>query len=169
MTRLLRFALVGLAAFTVACGDDDGGGEDEPTTTGIPGPGQLEGCDVLEGFDEYVAGLEKTGADGYTFRLVAATPAPPQQGENTWVVEISGPDATPLAADASFSIVPWMPDHGHGTNIIAGVTPVNDAAGQFEITPVDLWMPGVWTVDVTIENEAGARVDSGQFAFCIEG
>ena len=162
MRRCVRLALcAGLALVAAGCGDD---GVD-PVDTG----GQLEGCDVLEGFDDYVAGIQKDGENGYSFTLVSSTPAPPRQGENTWIVDIVGPNAAPLDAATALKIRPWMPDHGHGTNIVATAEPVAEAPGRFEIGPVDLWMPGVWTVDVTVQNEARAPVDTGVFAFCIEG
>ncbi len=62
---------------------------------------------------------------------------------------------------------PLMPDHGHGTPINAEVTELT-TPGEYEVTPVNLWMPGLW--EITIEVTNGADVsDAVTFAFCIEG
>jgi hypothetical protein len=37
--------------------------------------------------------------------------------------------------------------------------------GQYTLSPVNLWMPGVW--ETTIRATSGATIDSAVFRFCI--
>jgi hypothetical protein len=59
-----------------------------------------------------------------------------------------------------------MPDHGHGTPIEAITTPVG-SGGEYAVTPLNLWMPGLWRVTVTLSD--GSPVDSVEYFFCING
>ncbi len=165
---ILRTTLVGVLASSAACGDTEDATEDTGGDTADDLPPALPTlCETLDGYDSYEPGIVKVGEAGYQFTLVSSEPGPPLQGDNIWVVDIVDPEQAPVAAATDFSIVPWMPDHGHGTNVQAEVTPMGEA-GRFEIGPVNLWMPGVWTVDVVLNDEEGRRVDEGVFAFCIE-
>ncbi len=59
-----------------------------------------------------------------------------------------------------------MPDHGHGTPIEAAATPTQNP-GEFTVTPVNLFMAGLW--EVTLDIDAGAgTTDQVVFAFCVE-
>ncbi len=108
--------------------------------------------------------MVKIGANGYEFKLVSSTPAPPQKGNNAWVVQISHPG--PLDG-ATLSIVPFMPDHGHGTAVVAVVTPT--ANGTYNVSPVNLFMTGLWSVRINIlDPSAGnAELDHVAFLFCV--
>ena len=121
-------------------------------------------CEKTGRGDAFVAGLAKHGAGGhFDFRLLAATPAPPARGDNKWVVEIdaAGGGAVP---HADVSATPFMPDHGHGTPMKVDVTPLA-TPGQYELAPVNLWMPGYWEISVTAA--AGKDHDSAVFKLCI--
>jgi hypothetical protein len=58
-----------------------------------------------------------------------------------------------------------MPDHEHGTPIEAAASATGNP-GEFEITPVNLFMSGLW--QVTLDIEEGTATDEVVFAFCVE-
>ena len=101
--------------------------------------------------DTFVVGLDKPGVAGLLdFKLMSASPAPPARGDNTWIVEVSsmtsGVVGGPVSG-AAMLVTPFMPDHGHGTPITVNVTSM-PTAGQYQLTPVNLWMPGYWETTV---------------------
>ncbi len=118
--------------------------------------------------DDFVVGLSKVG-DGnlLDFTLMTADPAPPARGDNTWVLQINqmtnGVDGAAVDG-ASMTVSPFMPDHGHPSGKTVIVTP-NGTAGQYELAPVNLWMPGLW--ETTIDATTSAGDDTVVFRFCI--
>ena len=67
---------------------------------------------------------------------------------------------------ATISAKPWMPDHGHGTTPPRfGAQPLGN--GAFSLGPMDLFMPGFWTV--TLDVQADGKQDTVVFSFCLEG
>jgi hypothetical protein len=114
--------------------------------------------------DSYVAGLTKTAADGMTVELLDALPAPPALNDNAWTILVK--DASGNALDgAQISVTPRMPDHGHGTPIVATVT--DQGGGSYLLDPVNLFMAGYWTVAIRVV-PAGGTADSVTFGFCIQ-
>jgi hypothetical protein len=115
--------------------------------------------------DDFAIGLSKSGPL-IQAAFVLADPAPPIKSDNTWVLSFSDLEGQPLA-ELDIVALPMMPDHGHGTPIAAVVTAL-DTPGQYEITPVNLFMAGYWqiTFDVTLPNDGGQ--DSVMFGFCVE-
>lgn len=115
--------------------------------------------------DEFVIGIEKTGQNGkLTFKLLDAMPAPPARGDNTWVLQLTSQGAAAPVTGAAMVATPFMPDHNHGTPIQVVIEPM-PSAGQYKLSPVNLWMPGLWRT--TIEAQAGNDTDKAVFAFCI--
>jgi YtkA-like len=114
--------------------------------------------------DEFSIGLSKSGT-AVQATFVSADPAPPIKGDNTWVIDFADLEGQPLA-DLGIVAIPMMPDHGHGTPVSAVVTAL-DTPGQYEITPVNLFMSGYWeiTFELTL---AGGEQDSLMFGFCVE-
>ncbi len=106
--------------------------------------------------------LEAKGAKGLSLSLLSADPAPPSRGDNRWMLapKLEGAD---LADGAEWTVTPFMPSHGHGSSIRAEATPQAD--GSLEVTPINLWMPGLW--EVTIGLKTGTVVDEAVFGFCI--
>ncbi len=151
----MRFGvlLLGLAA----CGADDGGEDPEVD------------CSMITGVDTFVVGLDHAGKNGvYDFKLMSADPAPPTRGNNTWVVLVSSMDAGVVGAPvdgATIKVTPFMPSHQHGTGVVAEVTPMTEA-GQYQLSPVNLWMQGVW--ETTIRATVGDKTDTAVFKFCVE-
>ena len=155
-------ATAGVAPLTLlsSCGGDDGGG-------GLPDAGY--NCAVDDRGEDFTAGMEKTGALGITFTLVSADPAPPSRGDNHWVLQVS--DANGPLDGATVDVKPFMPDHNHGTSIDTIVEPVAGQPGTFDLTKVNMFMPGVWetTIRATPAGGSQAQRDSVVFTFCIPG
>ena len=59
-----------------------------------------------------------------------------------------------------------MPDHGHGTPVNAEVT-VMPTPGQYELSPVNLFMTGYWEITLELTLPKG-ETDSVMFGFCVE-
>jgi hypothetical protein len=142
-----------------ACGtndpaDDDGSGEVDCST---------------QSADTFHPMLEKQGANGsIDFQLVSIDPAPnPARGDNTWVVQLnqmaSGVPGNPMDG-ATLHVTPFMPAHQHGTPVEVEITPAGQP-GQYTLSPVNLWMPGVW--ETTIDATSGTTSDHAVYRFCI--
>ncbi|MEO8703117.1 MAG: FixH family protein [Kofleriaceae bacterium] len=137
-----RIILVYSFALLGACGGGMGGDDDDV----------IVNCATETRDDEFGIGLTKPGDNGILqFKLTNATPAPPIRGDNTWVIEVDSIGASSAPVDgATMTVTPFMPDHGHP----AGKTVTIEAApdpGQYEMAPLNFWMPGLWetTLDVT--------------------
>jgi len=119
--------------------------------------------------ETFVVGLEHVGRGGaLDFKLMSALPAPPGFNDNTWVVQInamSGGIVGAPATDASLVVTPFMPDHQHGTAIRAKVEAMPEP-GQYKLTPINMWMPGLW--EITITAQVGTVSDSVVYKFCIQ-
>ena len=147
-----------LLASLAACGHS-GGGPDAYVTVD---------CSTVTGVDTFVVGLEKMGTSGMLdFKLMSSMPAPPSHGFNTWVLQVnsmaSGVVGAPLDG-VQLEVLPYMPAHKHDSGVPVGVQPAG-MPGQYTLTPVNLWMPGVW--QTTINATAGTASDTAVYNFCI--
>ena len=141
-----------LMLLAAACGDDSGSNQ------------TADSCENETRADEFIVGLDKVGQNGLKVVLLEATPARPAKGDNDWRIQVL--DATDTALDGlQIGVTPWMPDHGHGTTVKTVVSEVEGATGEYTLSPVNLWMPGLWTVTLNINDSA----DEVVFATCIEG
>jgi hypothetical protein len=104
----------------------------------------------------------KSSSGPMTFALVQSTPAPPARGNDTWTIHVTDASGQALP-NLSVSVLPFMPDHGHGTSVNAGATATG--GGDYTVTPLYFFMPGVWRVRFT---SAGSP-DTTDFWFCIPG
>ena len=148
----MRFAVLALTLFA-AC---SGGGEDYPETYN---------CVQETSDDDLLIGFSKNGEEGLlNFKLVNVSQAPPARGFNTWDIEISTVASVAPVENATLDVYPFMPAHGHGAGIEVEVTPM-PTAGQYELEPINLHMPGVWEVTITAESDAGT--DIAVFRPCI--
>lgn len=157
--KMMRSSLgcIALASLLLAACGDDGG------TNGHADAAPVN-CATEDRADPYVAGMTAEGSAGYSVKLVQSTPAPPAKGDNTWELQLL--DGTTPVDGATLELVPFMPDHGHGTPIGAEVT-AGGSDGMYTATPVNLWMPGYWEVTVNITD--GSNTDSVVFKTCIDG
>ncbi len=114
--------------------------------------------------ETYTLGLDDGAENGLVdFKLVSANPAPPARGDNTWLVQLDtmldSSDAGALDG-ASLVVTPYMPDHQHGTPITVEVA--DQGSGVYQLTPVNLWMPGYWENDDRRDRGRGLERRPGQ-------
>lgn len=155
-SRVTAATLVLALALGLGVGCSDGGGDD----------GATYNCEAETRDEQYLAGMQKTGTGGVQVTLTSATPAPPGRDDNTWVVDLAMGGA-PLTG-ATVKVTPFMPDHRHGTSVAVVVTPDAATAGRYELSPINLWMPGLWEITIDVTPVGGQR-DSVVFRFCITG
>lgn len=98
-------------------------------------------------------------------QVVEASPAPPDKGDNSWLLEVRDATTSTGMAGVDLTIVPFMPDHGHGSPITPSVTPA-EGEGRFQVDDINLWMPGLWEVRIDVTGSATDRV---VVPICIEG
>lgn len=165
------FALTTALFFELACSGASAG--PPPGGSGnVAGAAGLEGdvtCADDSRVDTYTAGLAKPGAAGeLTFTLFSSEPAPPAKGGNTFEVSVADGSGAVAAGDLRLELL--MPDHGHGTQVPAVVTFDVDTQ-RFTLSPVYLFMAGVWRVELALYDDAEAATprDHATFYFCIEG
>lgn len=123
-------------------------GDDSGTVGCLTNPGPYP-------VDTYSAGLTRMGTKGLlTFDLVKSDPAPPAQGNDTLVVKVSHSDGSPFVGDL---VIPpkgiWMPAHSHGASVVPDVT-FDALQGAYVVTPVVLFMPGVWRLTFDAQEKA---------------
>jgi hypothetical protein len=155
---LASFGFVSFALPVAACGSSTSGG------AGGSAPASL--CDTDPRAMKYAAGLSQKTVDGaLKVSLTQATPAPPALNENAWTVTITDGSGNPVS-DATITVKPWMPDMGHGSSVTPQVMPMSN--GTYQITLLDLFMPGIWTNTFTISTPS-TPATTAVFTFCIDG
>jgi hypothetical protein len=133
----LRAIFLGFAL--VACGSTGGGSA----------PGTFSGDPVADVMSE----------SGSVHMTARTSPNPIERGEVA--LQVKAMDTKGVALDGvTMSAVPWMPAMGHGTSVVPTVTPKGN--GIYELTNVNLFMPGHWEVRITM---SGAVTDKSTFAF----
>jgi hypothetical protein len=164
MRRLivLGLGLVGVAA----CGSSNAGPDAEITTYN---------CAADTRAETYTAGDEHMGLGGtIDVKLMSSDPAPPARGNNSWVILLSsmsngvvGAPMDGMAAD--ITVTPYMPDHMHGTPILVEVAPVDGQTGEYTLSPVNLWMPGLWATTIAVSETTGSTptTDRVVYNFCL--
>lgn len=151
------FVVLGLSA----CASKDPG---TPTAAVDAGPGNIT-CTTDPRAMTYTANMAQMGTSGmYKFVLAQSDPAPPAKGTNTWTLKLTDASQNNVTG-ATIDVLPYMPDHMHGTSVDASVTP--NADGTYTVTPLYLFMPGIWTITFTAH--IGTVTDKSVFSFCIEG
>ena len=116
---------------------------------------------------QYVPNLMQAGMNGLiSVTLISSNPGPPIKGNNDWSIRIADSAGNPVTG-ATIDVTPFMPDHGHGTPIKVGVTPMT-SGGTYLLSPVNLFMAGLWQVTIRVTT-ADSKSDFVVFSFCIEG
>lgn len=153
--RTLLGLTLALAVASPACSDD--GGDDGTATYN---------CEAETRDEQFLAGMQKVGAGGVTVTLTSATPAPPGRDDNAWTIDVTM-GGQPVVG-ATVKVKPFMPDHQHGTSVQVVVTPDGATPGRYTLSPINLWMPGLWEITIDVTPAGGTR-DSVVFRFCITG
>ncbi|MDF2693425.1 MAG: hypothetical protein K0S65_1808 [Labilithrix sp.] len=148
---LVSFALVS------ACSSDegDGGGGAAPAT----------GCAADNRKDVYTAGLSKP-AGRFSVTLLESKPGPPIKGTNAMTLELVDPAGQPLDG-ATVVVMPWMPDHAHGSAVKPVVTDMG--GGKYEVDKIYLAMAGLWQIKVSVQPAGGGPIQEATFQFCLDG
>src|SRR5262245_20565140 len=118
MRRTFAFLIVPLAL--AACG----GGEDPV------GDDEHYDCSVEDRDDTFVVGLEKVSQSGLHYQLMMSDPAPPARGDNHMTLHLETAAAAPMGG-APLTVVPYMPDHGHGTAVPVVITERTTVVGEY--------------------------------------
>jgi hypothetical protein len=100
-----------------------------------------------------LATMQSTSA-ALTVEVRTAPTQPPGRGLIEVEYTITSTDGTP-SDGLVLTVVPWMPDMGHGTSITPSVSA--PGGGRYVISDVDLFMPGLWALRTAI---AGPSEDS---------
>jgi hypothetical protein len=85
---------------------------------------------------------------------VRSSPQPPVRGLTNFQLTVTDADGNAVSG-LQLSVVPWMPQMGHGTSVTPVVKDVGD--GVYQVTDVYLFMAGLWELRTNI---AGAMSDS---------
>lgn len=121
-------------------------------------------CIASKRGQDYAVGLEPaTPGAALDVKMMSADPAPPGFNNNTWVVQIARRATGAPVTGGDVSVVPFMPDHQHGT---LPVKVQELPQGQYQLTPVNMWMPGYW--EITIRTRIDAIDESVTYKFCIQ-
>lgn len=173
--RLLgRAAFVAVAAFLAGalfgCGSEAAHSSMQAASSVPPDDAASDayvGCATDPRVASYAPGISAESQDqSVRVVLVASEPGPPMVGMNTWTVSVS--DANDAAiADASLTVAPYMPDHGHGSPVVPTVTPNSD--GTYAIAPLYFFMPGVWRIGITVATTDASPPSTVDFFFCVGG
>ena len=147
---MVRYLLACLLALS-ACGDD---GESLAP----------QNCSTESRAGSFELGLSESGAAGYTATLMEASPFPVSRDDNDWTLELTDAGDNP-AGGLDLVFDPQMPDHGHGTPVRATVTETD--AGTYEVTRINLWMPGYWEIGVDVR-DGDQTVDTLMFRVCVD-
>ncbi len=151
--------VMGLVALALGCGSSSGGPNNTP-----PDAGDLITCQNDPRVMTYAQGLTVTSTSGTRkYVLLSANPAPPARGTDTWSIKITDAGGTSQPG-LTVGVLPFMPDHGHGTSVNATVTANPD--GTYKVDPLYFFMPGVWRISFWIGTN---QADVGEFFFCVPG
>ncbi len=165
------FASVGFLAAGLAAGCDPaestggtGGQSSSSSSTGTP---PEAACAKDPRVAVYAVGIEAKSTDGeLTVYFLSASPSPPVKGNNLWMVQLLDGQGQPING-ATIVTKLFMPDHGHGSSIKPQAT-AKGTDGTYEITPVTLFMPGVWQITFEVAAPGGVT-NSAVVSFCIDG
>ena len=152
LAGLLRSAFFGLVL--LGCGHD-------PSE---PHPHSSDDSECSGDFDTYEAGMTRQAIPGeLTVELVESEPAPPAvRNDNVWWLRLSDSEGEPVLG-AELQVTPYMPKHQHGS---AEVVIEELGEGQYRLSPIELIMPGVWEIPVSITPPEGETSEM-TFRFCI--
>ena len=79
-------------------------------------------------------------------------------GRNRYEINLADRQGKPLD-QAQITIIPWMPDHGHGTDREPSISPMGN--GVYEVDDVVYTMPGLWHLNVEIST--ASMFDNARF------
>jgi hypothetical protein len=119
---------------------------------------------------------ESSSAGTYVLKLISntftdsdgkTTDQAPAKGVDVWNVEIDRADSMAPVDGLTLTVVPYMPDHRHGTTPV-GVMPVG-SGGDYTINPLNLYMAGYWEITVSVLDPTadGGTTESVLVPICV--
>ena len=102
----------------------------------------------------------QSGSGAYTIEVRTAPDQPPGREVLSVEYRVTGKDGQPVDG-LSVTVLPWMPEMGHGASITPAVTA--KGGGRYVVSDVELFMPGKWELRTTL----GPTSDSATPAFQI--
>lgn len=137
---------------------------DDAAMDGAADSSQPFSCDDEARADAFTVDLSKVGEGMAMVTIFDAMPAVPTRGDNVWTVGLADASGAAMPG-ATLDVRPWMPDHGHGSPVQVVTEELGD--GQYEITPLNLFMAGYWEITINVSDAEGGT-DSVVFAVCVE-
>ena len=124
-----------------------------------------DGSDCGGDFDTFAPGMSTQASPGdITVELTRAEPSPPVvRRDNVWWLKLTDPDGSALTG-AQIVASPYMPKHQHGS---AEVVVDEQGDGEYQLSPIELIMPGVWEIPLFITPAGGGVASETMFRFCI--
>lgn len=127
--------------------------------------------------DAYTPGVAKEGAYGLQVRLMESDPAPKYIGKYTWELELAVTYSGETVPVSGIDLIatPTMPAHGHGTFPPTTAGARNLTTGGWTLVAMDLFMPGLWQIDLRVEWEdpfgrfEGLLTSEVTFEFALDG
>ena len=169
-TRSVRIALSSLVLVSVATLGSLGslGCSQASPAAGDAGAPPADGtpsfCATDVRAQSYHPGLQQAGKAGkLAVQLDSIAPAPVARGDNRWTFTLLDAAGAPVTG-ATVSVLPYMPDHRHGSAITPAVAP-GTKPGEYVLSRLNLFMPGLW--QITLTPVAGALTDDVVFTFCV--
>lgn len=170
-TRWIMLSALLAPLICVGCADSSEPWTPEGSSTTAPGGTTsanrpAAGAEETRG-DVYAPGLSKFG-ESATFQIVLleSSPTPRDTGKYTWRIEVR--DSVGQSIEGAEVVAePTMPQHGHGTYPTTTPGTPTEVAGEYLLEAMDLFMPGLWHVEIDISWEE--ENDRVVFRFDLEG
>ena len=143
------------AALFVACGGSSSSGGDDA--------GEVN-CQNDPRVLTYAPNVSVTSTAGGTKYALVSSPAPPAKGNDTWTLHVTNASSGQPMAGLNLGIKTLMPDHGHGSPTTPAIT--DKGGGDYTVTPLYLFMPGVWQITFF---PSATPADTAAFMFCVQG
>ena len=155
LRQLAWIAIAGTASGFACSSSSHGTGAD----AGVDGA--LFSCAKETRAPPYMPGYVRTSMSGaVTATLLSSDPAPPAQGNNTWMITLAEASSGAPLDGVTMDVTGLMPDHGHPLGVPPTV--MASGSGQYAVEDIDMFMAGYWEITLALTLPAGAgAVDGG--------
>jgi hypothetical protein len=159
----MKLHLLGLFVSLAGLGCSSGGAPDAATTACQSSP-IAPGSDVIVSpFQTNMAALSSNSSVQVV--LVESNPSPPPvEVQTTWTIQVNDGSGNPLPNATVAVPLPYMPFHGHYTDQQPSVQ--QGSNGQWTISNLYFFMPGVWQITVQVTNNSD--VEDVLFHLCLD-